>query len=327
MANLPADRVAVDPPFTHVGLDVFGPFYVSEGKQTRRTTANKKAWVVIFCCLTVRAVHCELITSMDTSSFINSLKRFIALRGTCASIRSDRGSNLVGATNQLSLNPASIEKELPGINCKWLFNPPGASHFGGVYERKIGSIRRVMEKTLFLAGPRGLTRDEFTTLLCEASAIVNQTPLSSISGHPDDPLPLTPQMLITLKEKDISKDPGLYTKDDLLHYGKSRWRRVQYLKAQFFNRWRTEYLHSLQLRHKWLKKKPCATVGDYVMVLDKNLPRNEWLSGVIVEINLSRDELVRSVKVRVKAKDGSFKTISRCLYDLVLLCPAPQHGC
>jgi hypothetical protein len=100
MADLPSDRIDQVPPFTHIGLDVFGPFYVHEGVTTRKQKGQSKIWAVIFCCLVSRAVHCELITGMDTSTFINALRRFLAIRGNCKTIRSDNGTNFVGAKRQ-----------------------------------------------------------------------------------------------------------------------------------------------------------------------------------------------------------------------------------
>lgn len=52
MADLPADHVSTDAPFTNVGLDVFSPWTV----MTRNTTgghAQSKRWAVIFTCLSV----------------------------------------------------------------------------------------------------------------------------------------------------------------------------------------------------------------------------------------------------------------------------------
>lgn len=72
MANLPADRLSTEPPFTNVGIDVFGPWSVVT-RRTRGGSADSKCWAVIFVCLSVRAVHIELIESMSTSSFINAL--------------------------------------------------------------------------------------------------------------------------------------------------------------------------------------------------------------------------------------------------------------
>ena len=73
MADLPADRVTPDkPPFTYVGVDCFGPFSVKRGRSI------VKRYGVIFTCLIIRAVHVEVAHSLDTSSFINALRRFIA---------------------------------------------------------------------------------------------------------------------------------------------------------------------------------------------------------------------------------------------------------
>ena len=33
MANLPEDRLELAPPFTHCGVDYFGPFVIKEGRK------------------------------------------------------------------------------------------------------------------------------------------------------------------------------------------------------------------------------------------------------------------------------------------------------
>lgn len=68
MADLPPDCINMEPPFINVGLDVFGPWNVS-ARPTRGGHAFGKRWAVIFKCLSVRAIHIELVESMDKSSF------------------------------------------------------------------------------------------------------------------------------------------------------------------------------------------------------------------------------------------------------------------
>ncbi|VDI06661.1 Hypothetical predicted protein [Mytilus galloprovincialis] len=96
MANLPSDRITPDePPFSRVGVDYFGPFEV---KQRR---CRIKRYGAIFTCLSSRAIHLEVAASLDTSSYINVLRRFIARRGQVEKIRSDNGTNFVGAEREL----------------------------------------------------------------------------------------------------------------------------------------------------------------------------------------------------------------------------------
>lgn len=80
MAELPKDKVNPEPPFTRVGVDVFGPWAVVT-RCTRGGSAYSKRWAVLFTCLCTRAVHIELIESMSASSFINALRRLFSVRG------------------------------------------------------------------------------------------------------------------------------------------------------------------------------------------------------------------------------------------------------
>lgn len=61
MADLPEDRVIANkPPFTNVGVYFFGPMEVKRGRSL------VKRYVVVFTCLTVRAIHIEVAHSLDT---------------------------------------------------------------------------------------------------------------------------------------------------------------------------------------------------------------------------------------------------------------------
>ena len=77
MADLPKDRITPDkPPFSFVGVDCFGPFIVRRGR------SMVKRYGVLYTCLTVRAIHIAVVHSLDTDCFINSMRRFIARRGS-----------------------------------------------------------------------------------------------------------------------------------------------------------------------------------------------------------------------------------------------------
>ncbi|XP_061769872.1 uncharacterized protein LOC133560876 [Nerophis ophidion] len=101
MANLPLERLKSCPPFTYVGVDVFGPWSVLT-RRTRGGQAESKRWAMMFTCLSSRAVHIEL----TTSSCINALRRFFALRGPANQLHSDCGTNFTGACKELGMNKA-----------------------------------------------------------------------------------------------------------------------------------------------------------------------------------------------------------------------------
>ena len=93
MSNLPVDRMEVSPPFTYTGVDLFGPFYI----KVRRSLL--KRYGVMYTCLASRAVHLENAHSMETDSFIMTLRRLISRRGNVRLIRSDNGTNSSEQTN------------------------------------------------------------------------------------------------------------------------------------------------------------------------------------------------------------------------------------
>ena len=116
MADLPPERVCESAPFEHVGVDVFGPYYVYDGKSTRRTLGSKKVFVMLVNCLASRAVHLEALEGMDTASMMNALRRFFSIRGLCKTMYSDHGSNFIGVLNQENyFNAFQVEIEAKGI--------------------------------------------------------------------------------------------------------------------------------------------------------------------------------------------------------------------
>nr|XP_055053880.1 uncharacterized protein LOC129439016 [Misgurnus anguillicaudatus] len=316
MSDLPVDRLAQEPPFTNVGLDVFGPWTIVT-RRTRGGSSENKRWAVIFTCMSTRAVHIELIESMTTSSFINALRRFFSVRGPARLLRSDRGTNFVGACKELNMNTddPSLQNYLKEKGCTWLFNPPHSSHMGGSWERLIGVSRRILDAMLLKTGSNQLTHEVLSTLMAEVMAIMNARPLLPVSTDPENPTVLSPTVLLTQKTSALSAPSGNFDTSSL--YGK-QWKQVQCLADTFWKRWRGEYLSSLQNRRLWTEDKPNINVGDVVLLKDSQVHRNEWPVGLIVNTFPSQDGKVRKVEVRV-AKQGTVKTFLRPVTEIIVL--------
>ena len=200
MANLPEDRVCpVEPPFSHVGVDCFGPLLVRHGRST------VKRYGVLFTCLAIRAIHIEVAHTQDTDAFIHALRRFIARRGQPQRIRSDNGTNFVRGEKELreaiqGWNQEKIYDFLLAKNIEWVFNPPSWSHHSGVWERCIWTTLKMM-KALLQDQP--LDDEGLLTLLCEVESIISGRPLTKVSDDPRDPEALTPNHLLLLVVKSI----------------------------------------------------------------------------------------------------------------------------
>jgi len=129
MGELPRPRITPSRPFLHAGVDYAGPIRLrcSKGRGQR----SYKAFIAVFVCLATKAVHLEVVSDYTADAFLAALRRFVSRRGLCATLRSDCGTNFVGADAQLRAFLASAHPEqrllrqrLENEGIKWLFNPP-----------------------------------------------------------------------------------------------------------------------------------------------------------------------------------------------------------
>ncbi|XP_059829765.1 uncharacterized protein LOC132396202 [Hypanus sabinus] len=313
MADLLPECLNACPPFTYVGLDVFGPWTINT-RRTRGGQAESKRWAIMFSCMSSRAVHIEVIESLDTSGCINALRRFFALRGPAKQLRSDCGTNFVGASKELGMDK-TVQRYLSEQGCNWEFNTPHASHMGGSWEWMIGIARRILDSILLQQRTR-LTHEVLCTLMAEVITIINARPLLPVSSDPENPFILLPLMLL-MQEAGVPPPPGDFSDKDL--YTK-QWKQVQALANQFWSRWRHEYLPLLQLRQKWTEPRRNLQVGDIVLLRNKQIACNCWPMVGISATFPGRDGHVRKVELKI-SDEGDVKTYQRPVAEVVLLLP------
>ena len=278
MADLPSDRCSpTDGAFNHVGVDLFGPFHVKFGR------ATVKRYGCVFSCLSTRAIHLEVLTSLETDSFINGFVRFCARRGYPELVRSDNGTNFVGCQSELSrefrrLDKSAVVREARWKEVVWIFNPPYASHQGGAWERMIRIVRRVL--TAIVNPNLTLSDEALSTVFCEVEGIVNSRPLIKLSSDTSDLDPLTPNHLLLMRGN--ASLPWTNASEGELY--RRRWKMVQSLSSMFWKRWLREYLPELQRRMKWTQDCPNVKVGDLVLIVDELCPRGMWPLGLVDEV-------------------------------------------
>ena len=283
----------------------------------------------MFTCLNSRAVHIETTHSLDTDSFMLSLRRFIARRGNIRELRSDNGTNFVGSKSELmkafnEIDHDKIRFFLRNHGTDWLVwknNPPAASHMGGVWERQIRSARAVLTAIL-MVHPGQLTDESLRTNLAEVESIIKSRPLTTETIKDVNSLqPISPSMLLTQKTKIIMPPPGKFMPAD--SYSRRQWRRVQHLAQEFWTRWRKEFLSTLQSRMKWALKKRNFSVNDVVILKTDNHQRCEWPLARVTKVFPGDDGMVRSVQLVMSNEDRSKRVeLTRPITKLVLLIEA-----
>ncbi|XP_067950522.1 uncharacterized protein [Watersipora subatra] len=322
MGLLPEERTTPSPPFTHVGLDVFGHFLVKERR------SEIKRWGIVFTCTYTRGIHIELIDNLTTDSFLQALRRFQAIRGQVRTIFCDNGTNFVGGRNQLErdlleMKDSRAKQFLLDNKIQFKMNTPSASHQGGLWERQIRTIRSILNSMTPKYSGR-LTTESLQTAFMEITAAINNRPLSTISATDTEPV-ITINHLLTGKSQNILPPPGEFTSDEL--YGRHMYRKTQQLAQEFWEMWNSQYLSKIETRSKWQHPQPNLKVGDVVLIIDENQPRNLWSTGKIVALHFGADSRVRKATVMLATPDldakgkpiDNRKVIDRPVQKLILL--------
>lgn len=293
MADLPPERLdALARPFTHVGIDYFGPLVVSVGRRT------EKRWGMLITCLTTRAIHIEVVHSLSTDSCIMGLRNFSARRGTPRTIYSDRGTCFIGAKREIheateNIKLEDVMKEFVSVETTWKFNPPLSPHMGGSWERLIGIVKRNL---MAIRPVRNPSDEVLRNLLTEIEHTVNSRPLTHVPVDDESAPALTPNHFL-LGTSDGSK-PTCTLDDDGMVLRRS-WRTSQVLANRFWKRWLNDYLPEITRRTKWFCNSKPIEIGDIVVIVDPLLPRNCWPKGKIIGTSISKkDGQIRAATVR-----------------------------
>ena len=315
MADLPKKRLAYQsPPSTNTGADYFGPFYVT----VRRTT--EKRWGFLFTCLTTRAVHVEVVTSMDTSSCVMGVERFVSRRGSPAMIWSDNGTNFIGAEKELrecmeKWNTLNIATELAHKGIKWRFNPPSAPHQGGIWERLVRSFKRVLYTIL---GKRRLTDEVLNTTFCLVEYALNSRPLTPVCADPSNLGAITPNHFLLGNQ--ATRIRSIVGVDEFDH--RKRYARAQSYANAIWTHWLKEYVTALNRRSKWqTPAEQHLKFGDLVWIVEESNPRGHYPTARIEELRYGSDSVARSAVVRTSS--GS---LVRPLVKLVPILPTFSPG-
>ena len=283
MAPLPKERVTPKPPFTVTGIDHGGTLFCVD-------FPGKKFYILLFTCAVTRAIHLELVDSKSQKDTVLALRRFFARRGRSSIIWSDNDKGFVASNNYL--------KDCFGEDCpEWKFIVPRAPWWGGWWERLIRSVKTSLRKSV---GRSLLTRTELETVIHEVESCINSRPLTFVSSDLDSNTILTPSHFLLGRASPITKvqfsEENIFSEFDNKIQLSLLDSHLGVLGKQFWDIWRDEYLRNLNpfignKNHNDIK------IGLVVLIEDEG-PKLTWPLGVIEEIFIGKDNIIRSVKLR-----------------------------
>lgn len=297
MGPHPVDRLTpFIRPFTYTGVDYFGPVQISIGRR------REKRWIAIFTCLTVRAVHTEIVENLSSDACIMCIKNFVNIRGVPKRMRSDNGTCFVGINNEIMkadhiFQQKAVQDELAIRQIEWKFNLPSNPSAGGCWEIMVKLVKRILKQTMKDTAPRTET---LRCVLLEACNIINSRPLTHIPTSTLEEEPLTPNHFLIGENNAIQQ---FSNEEEHLWTLRKQWRIANAMKNNFWKRFVKEYIPTLNRRSKNCSDKIPLKPGDIVLIADDNLQRNAWPRGLVLETFPGKDGVVRGVLLKTLLKE------------------------
>ena len=312
VTNLLKHQVNLIKPFLHTGIDYTGHVWVKDEEGV------SKRYMLIFTCLNIRAVHIELVKDMSTHSFILALIRFTNINGIPSHIYSDNARSFIAGCNLIEEVFASSEfnEHFQVYNIKHIRIPLYAAWVGSTWGRMIRTIESCLYKTIRRSRIRYV---DLLTVISDIQSAINQRPLTYWYSSDSDLEVITPKcflrpnanlgLVLKLDDQDVWKsDPpsrlnvvkSIEARDSML----TRFRELWYQNYLLSLREQCKDLHEFNFNYR-------INVDDFVLVKNPAKSKQFWLLGRVLELIVSDDKKINSVKV--KRGDGSVHSINCCI--------------
>ncbi|XP_053685681.1 uncharacterized protein LOC128735210 [Sabethes cyaneus] len=194
--------------------------------------------------------------------------------------------------HQIQTKDKLASRFLSNHGIKWTFIPPSAPHMGGIWEAAVKSAKRLLVAEL---GDTALTFEELCTVLCQIEACLNSRPLCALSTNPDCFDALTPGHFLIGQPMNLVPEPEVRS---IPTNRLDQWQRVQQATEVVWNRWKDEYLNTLQPRGKWRTVQPNVLIDQLVLVKNENAPPTQWELARVIEVHADAEGVVRTVTLK-----------------------------
>ncbi len=303
-------------PFAVTAVDCAGPFRVKRGR------SFESHYLLLITCCSLRAVRLEWLSDLTVDAFLLALTRATSRGVHPHTILSDNGGNFVAANRLLqqlwkSMPKRELQSKAPHI--QWCFNPPYASHYGGVFERLIRAAKESLCHVL--PSQMSLSLEQLLTSFAVVEAILNARPLAYVSSDPADPAPLTPNHFLH-----GSGSVPLHFPEASSSLAR-RWSSLQQWTEAFRKCFAKQVRPHLQLATKKRSAHTDLKEGDVVTFYLPSSPQG-WQLARIERVFPGPDGRVRTVELRLPtsglAAAGEGRLLRRDVGSIALLLPATQ---
>eukprot|EP00921_Rhytidocystis_pertsovi_P017199 GHVQ01027032.1.p1 GENE.GHVQ01027032.1~~GHVQ01027032.1.p1 ORF type:complete len:380 (-),score=27.66 GHVQ01027032.1:79-1218(-) len=292
---------------------------MSRGKTKARHLITEYHVLLVTCAVT-RAVHLEVLRTMETKEILWALRRFVAVRGKPERIISDNALQflLLGKITGKSTSSEAAKDRAPPVkefiidqSIQWESIPCLAPWMGGFYERLVGLTKKALFKGLW---HRMVTIREFEVIVTDVMCFLNNRPLTVVCSEEELLRPVSPADFLKVGSISPPRSPnqvgGAEDADTVIGNRIVRaWQRSHGYAEAVWTHWFRRYLTELReyhVRRKRRKKEANWTpaVSDVVLVDDlPPIPRNREACRLAVVTKLHhipRDGEIRSVEIRTQ---------------------------
>ena len=282
--------------------DFAGPFTMVNPINKRSTA---KYYLLITICDFSRYIAVTIVEDLSTVAIMRAIQSLVYRYGPMKEIKSDMGSNFVGAKNRYQLLEDEVISEdtrkgvkeaarRQGITIKT--RCPRAPFIQGSCEKAIGTIKKVWPE-------RKLHFSELQFFAEFCMATVNQRPLGlSGSGNQICPLDLRP----ISRRCEVENNSILALND-----------RLRRTEEEFTDQWKNLYELSILSLKKWNKDKPSSILPGSLVQISDITGRPQL--GVVESVREDGGNHPRYFKIKYTDKSGKKKYVERTGQSLCLL--------
>ena len=299
-----------------------------EIKDSVKQRTRKKVWCAIFNCTVTRAVYLDLTEDYGTDAIIQTIRRFVSIRGCPLEIQSDQGSQLIAAAKDIAQlvqgwDWSSVKRWATSNRIKWTLAPAEGQHQNGLSESLIKSVKRSIKHKI--TANHVLTFSQLQMVLFEIANIINSRPIGIITGSdPEAPDPITPNDLI-LGRASSDVPQGTFDLNQTRNINR-KFRFLQQLVSEWWEKWYEIAFPSLVPNYKWLHRHRNVRVGDVCLIRYRKEIRSSYRLGRVQEVKLGEDGLVRKVVIKYKLPNEiNYRYVDRPIHGISVIVPVEEQ--